>query len=408
MRITTVLGLSILLFHTACNRVSPESSSSINQVSNAKETESPTDIDTKGVKIIDVRTRLIRMSPANVKRMPIDGDDSLLRLQFLDESDGWITATRALYKTTDGGASWSQVQVPLPAKAILSDVFFLNRSLGWVLAHECDSDEPCPEDHFWIAHTADGGVSWQLQYEGQESVAYQIRFYDQQNGWAIGTRYKYSSSPFTPLILHTSDQGTHWNDVSEGILSILAQEKDKMRSPTHDEAAEMILPDTNSLTLLTGRLRFFRTDDRGQSWAQIGYFGDEPDQTGVRQLSKQNDRFFVVGGAASVEGTWGMLVRQQSDGSWQRSRLHGVSFTSVLFLEGDRLLASGSIPTETESPTKRYLLDGVILCSKDGGKSWGVVYRNPQVTSINSLTATPSGKVWAVSDGGLLLRVDYP
>ena len=408
MRMTIVFVLSTLLCCASCKVISLDSASSMNQSKKAKGQGFTTDIVTKDANVVDIRARLIKMPQANVKKLRVNGDESLLAAQLLDESNGWITGTRTVYKTTDGGSSWSQVEVPLPQRAIFTDLFFLNRSSGWVLAHECNSDQPCPEDRFWIAHTTDAGATWQLQYEGRRSVGYRIRFYDDQNGWAIGTSYSHAGSPFSPLVLHTADQGVHWEDVSEGILSTLVRDKDKMRSPTHDGAAEMIVSNSSSLALLTGRLRFFSTNDGGQSWAQIAYFGDEPDQTDVRQFSNQNDQYFIVGGAASVEGTWGMFAREQSNGSWQRLRLNGVSFTSLLFLEGDRVLASGSIPTETDSATKRYGLDGVILYSRDGGKNWGIVYRNRDITSINFLTASPAGKVWAVGDGGLILQVNQP
>lgn len=410
MRIPTSFCLIVLLLLCAgCNQASSEKLSSIRPMSETThETSIPSSKTPNMLEIKDILSKLVKMTLWKADIVAVDEHDSFTQLSLRDPSHGWLMGNRALYKTADRGNTWERVQVALPDRARLSDVFFLNRSLGWVLAHECEPNQSCNEDHSWLMHTTDGGSSWQLQYESQSSVGYRIHFVDEQNGWLIGIKYKSSLTSASPFVLRTSDQGNHWTDVSDGINLILQKDTDAMRDPTHDGAVQMIASSPLSILVATRRMRIFRTDDGGHTWAQIAYFSDEPDQTGIRRFDINDNQFFLVGGTLSQEGTWGILLRQQNNNSWLRYRLPEVAFMDVLFLQGNRILASGSVLSETESPNKRWRTDGVVLYSSDGAKTWAVVYRNAGTTSINMLSATESGNVWAVGDNGLVMRLELP
>lgn len=105
-------------------------------------------------------------------------------LQFVDPQTGWLVVKRAtssnfsvgvLFKTTDGGQSWTRLALPLG-----EPVIFVTRELGWVAGGPAGDQ---------LYRTWDGGQTWQAQAVGQatlkpdERVLYSLpTFTDAQNG----------------------------------------------------------------------------------------------------------------------------------------------------------------------------------------------------------------------------------
>src|SRR6266851_5794443 len=325
MKYRRFLGLILLLCMISCNRSLSERAVSKEAagVKYASQSSPVTSAVWRG-KIIDLTSTLDESKESSWKFgvQQIGSSELLSEIQFLDETYGWIASSNSLYRTNDGGSTWQRVNVALPQQAWIRSVFFVNRLIGWVAAGQCTPGEFCDSDRMWLMQTTDGGQSWQLQSERKDSVASAVRFVDEQNGWLIGTKYKnWGLSPFSPLVLRTSDQGRHWTDLSAGINRILKEEPDRMKSATHDQAVKMIPEGKLTLTVLTGRMRIFKTIDGGETWNQIVYLRDEPDQTAIRHLGANGGRYFLAGGAASEEGMWGILAQEQNTNSWIRYRL---------------------------------------------------------------------------------------
>jgi photosystem II stability/assembly factor-like uncharacterized protein len=94
-----------------------------------------------------------------------DPDIRIEKVQFIDESNGYYKAyddnasignAYSLYKTGDGGQTWSKTTKP---SNFISDFLFTDVNTGWA----CGSNE--------IHETVDGGASWQttsLDFEGNQ------------------------------------------------------------------------------------------------------------------------------------------------------------------------------------------------------------------------------------------------
>lgn len=91
----------------------------------------------------------------------------------------------AVLRTLNGGSSWQDVT---PASAGFRDVFFLDATTGWVAGSS-------------LYKTTDGGTSWTRQYGTDATEFTSVSFSDSQNGWAVG---------FANLVLHTTDGGQTW------------------------------------------------------------------------------------------------------------------------------------------------------------------------------------------------------
>ena len=95
--------------------------------------------------------------------------------------------TTLIAKTYDG-ENWEVFDFPdIP---LLYDLFFLNADEGWIVGQEGT-----------IAHTTDGGVSWEIQYSNPKFSFYNIVFLDDLTGWVVGSGGR---------ILHTIDGGQNW------------------------------------------------------------------------------------------------------------------------------------------------------------------------------------------------------
>ena len=83
--------------------------------------------------------------------------------QLVDPRVGWALAKQGVEWTTDGGASWGLLQVPLPAAGSVAGVDFVDASHGWVAVVDIDqSGVPTLR----IVRTSDGGRSWQTSVAG--------------------------------------------------------------------------------------------------------------------------------------------------------------------------------------------------------------------------------------------------
>lgn len=103
-----------------------------------------------------------------------------------------------LYSSTDNGQSWVAYSLPLPYDSFK----FISPSEGWLLG----SSENQPSHKNQIQHTSDGGRTWlpvsQVQWQGG------IDFVDSQNGWVVATLTDVSG------LVRSSDGGKNWQQIS--------------------------------------------------------------------------------------------------------------------------------------------------------------------------------------------------
>jgi photosystem II stability/assembly factor-like uncharacterized protein len=94
----------------------------------------------------------------------------------------------------DAGQSWTQAQVD--TRAQLNAVTFVDAEHGWAVGEDAV-----------IVHTADGGQTWQRQYDGRDAdmkgPLLDVWFQDTQTGFAMGVFNK---------IFKTTDGGASWVD----------------------------------------------------------------------------------------------------------------------------------------------------------------------------------------------------
>lgn len=338
-----------------------------------------------------------------IEAVSLASNKSLQEIQFVDANRGWLVGEDELFTTVNGGAEWQRVVFPLPADAKrITAAQFSKGPTGWLALDRCNPNEFCDSYHLWLIVTPDEGKTWQTRLDTKDVEINSIFFRDDKNGWIAGTKFG-NPSPFAPLVLKTSNAGSDWQDVSAGILANLANQKDRMRSPTHDQAVRVISGKEGSLAVATGRLRLFSSPDDGHRWNEIASLQDKQPQTGLASFGVQGDKYWLAGGTMGEEGTWSSLARQQSDKSWLRYKVNDVYLKHVYFIDENKILACGSLSEMSGSASSAP--GGVVLGSLDGGKSWTIIHQDPKLERFNFLTTDQSGRVWLAGTGGVLLRL---
>jgi photosystem II stability/assembly factor-like uncharacterized protein len=136
--------------------------------------------------------------------------DGGYQIQFNDASNGWVSIfssagsnlNQNILKSTNGGNNWTLIS-SFSLKFGL--FYFVDNNTGWMSRLSVNNGIPQPP--FEILKSTNGGANWTIQYSDNNPVfsmntAYlNIRFTDQNNGWAVGANSR---------ILKTTNGGTNW------------------------------------------------------------------------------------------------------------------------------------------------------------------------------------------------------
>lgn len=246
----------------------------------------------------------------------------------------------------DQGASWRQAAVPLSGDLVALN--FKDASEGWAVGHDAV-----------VLHSADGGASWQRQFDGRK---------DPQAGdkplldiWFDGAGHGLAVGAFG-LAMCSDDSGLHWNHCENlldnpqalhlnairainGALYVVGEQGLVLRRAAGAERFEALAtPYKGSFFGITGndtalvvyglRGTALRSTDSGRSWQQAS----TGTQVGLAAGVQLADRSLLLVSQS------GQLLRSRDDGA-SFAPLAGVkpgSAAAALPLDGLRLLIGGA------------------------------------------------------------------
>jgi photosystem II stability/assembly factor-like uncharacterized protein len=184
-------------------------------------------------------------------------------VQFLDHQHGWLEAsgggTRAhpvVFSTTDGGHTWTNTRLPAPPGVIAPAwLSFISPQEGWVSVQREGSSAFSFADLF---HTTDGGATWERL---SIPIAGDLRFYDSDHGWVAG-------GAAGNQLFSTSDGGRSWQQRSVITPARFRGDSPTYSVPTFFDPSNGVLPVTFGSyheSIPSGEA-FFTTSNGGASW----------------------------------------------------------------------------------------------------------------------------------------------
>jgi photosystem II stability/assembly factor-like uncharacterized protein len=222
-----------------------------------------------------------------------------------------------------------------------------------------------------VLHTADGGASWARQNSGTDNTLSCICFVDAQNGWAVGD---------LGTIVHTGDGGKTW-------------ETQKSPVPFFLMGVHFATPLKG--WVVTEQTHILYTADGGKTWTV--QFKDEDYILKAVSFADELHGWAV--------GEYGYIYGTQDGGtSWQKlagffriseatGNPEGGSFMfSVKALDANRVWAAG--------------IDGVVIKTEDGGKTWKDVVTGAPKTQLFGLASDGAGKFVIGGYGAFIVSND--
>ncbi|MBS1516376.1 MAG: T9SS type A sorting domain-containing protein [Bacteroidetes bacterium] len=316
------------------------------------------------------------------------------RIFFINNLTGWVTATNAFFKTTDGGTTWQQSAMTGSNKG----VHFVNELTGWVCSY--------PN----VQKTTNGGATWQTYLvSNYGNVFYEVVFTNELTGYIAGSANNY----YDGRIFKTTNGGVNWSmqnfttsnglyalqminqgtgyAVGDGGVAFKTTNAGEVNSGWIYSQIQSVNNDLNSVKFINqftgwssgGNGTLIKSTDGGISWLPLAS-GTTSFITSVNFYNPSTGWFTSTGG-----------VKKSTDG--------GSSWVS---LAGAGSSTYNSIYCLTDQICFISALDGRLLRTTDGGTSWQVVVTSPAELSrfcfVNNLTGWASGinYIYRTTNGG--------
>jgi photosystem II stability/assembly factor-like uncharacterized protein len=242
----------------------------------------------------------------------------------------------------------------------LLGVFFLNPERGWVCGRRGT-----------ILQTSDGGLTWSRRQTGTDQTLTAVFFAQEETGWAVGDE---------GTILHTRDGGATWV---------------KQQSPVSFYLMDVVFVSPRSGWIVTEQTHILHTDDGGLNW-RIRF----------------QDLDFILKAVSFADpltgwavGEYGFIYHTGDGGAtWQQQAgFYGLSKETDEIEGGYSLFDVAAVDTLTAWAVG---IDGQVLRTVDGGKTWGRIITGAPATQLFSVAANQRGTVVIAGRGVLLFSMD--
>ncbi len=355
-----------------------------------------------------------QLKAAKITETYLSPREYLSKVYFVDQNHGWLAGnielnneaiTKSLYQTADAGKTWESVKIEIPKGSYLQDINFIDQSTGWIIFQIYADVWEKKQKQVWVLKTTDGGKTWKTILEKKKTFLDKIRFTSEQNGWMTGTNNDDRLNK-EGLIYQTTDGGSNWSEVSDGIYEL----KTKQQRSRRTDIIGLVAENAEKAAVVTFGRQFFKTEDAGKTWQQFGFEFDEnllPAQVTTDNFGKTGkDLFRIADGADSIEGIFSYLANEEENGSWTlRWFDEAFCLGEIVYLSENDVIVSGRLALKGEI---RSLEDrnGVILFSNDDGKTWSTVYQSAKIKSFNIAKIT-NKKILAVGNNGLIVNIEF-
>lgn len=250
----------------------------------------------------------------------------------------WIGGTKGTFvRTTNGGKTWQTGTVPDAQSCDFRDIQAIDAQTAFLM-----SAGLAEKGLARLYKTTDGGQTWSLQYQTQQTGVFfdSMDFWDKDHGIVV-------SDPVDGkwFILTTSNGGQSWQPVPPTALPPMGPKEGAFAA----SGTSLVVQGKRNVWIASGIAPFgrvFRSNDRGQTWAVSNTpipGGETMGLFGMHFFSEKNG--MVVGGDYKQEKQAGPNTAITRDGgqTWEltaQTDPPGLK-EAVTLLPGDRILAVG-------------------------------------------------------------------
>ncbi len=330
----------------------------------------------------------------NVRQMPTESSIAFERLQFVDAVTGYAVDGKAnLYKTIDGGVSWNKMKT-FPGSSI-SSTLFPTEDIGLVATHTIPDSSIGGENALArIFRTVDGGNSWTQVFEGRSLGIDSLSVSKSRVVFAAGSKSAVVDSvlEWSPLFISSSDGGTSWNDISGGLIQEFERGNRINGMPTD------IIADDNLVTVVTHHGSIISSDDLGKTWSFQAGVDRQGFPYSVRPLGRsKNGELLLYGASSSMDHGTGSFVA-----SWSKAAGWKIGLLPRYFLSDAVLLSSGEIVAVgfVFKDGLRSPKTNIVLSTSDNGQNWQLIRESGPENSFNSISRLSEGNVFVAGDEG--------
>lgn len=395
----------------------------------------------------------IGLSTGDTVRVTGENNDFTLHsIDFLDENNGWIIQSRwnsslnkinsQLLITHNSGTNWFEVGSDSESLVIVK---FVDQKEGWAISEVNDgtgSNSGAADNKMRhnILHTIDGGIHWDIQWEGEQisTSEFDLWFQDNtfgfalvgstliatQNGGKQWSSVSFSDDNFTPQHMSFTDAKTGWvvgisgqDNVILSVLHTIDGGKSWRRQFYKDYAGSgpmgsiginFIDEDTGwflTSDMNTWKGELYYTDDAGADWEMINKVGcARPYPTGMEFISEQVGWIPLDAGAGPIEG--GLEYTRDGGNSF-----HILGINDKGSYGTQKISSAKELDFITEQQgwvIGRSMNNGdYLIRTNDGGNTWDQVYPNLIPTKDISFVNDQIGFGLGVpSDPGALLSTE--
>ncbi|QJW88079.1 oxidoreductase [Spirosoma taeanense] len=295
-------------------------------------------------RILTLVTFVFFISPclAQWQSQAVQTDASFRAVSIAGPDVVWIGGTQGTFvRTTDGGRTWQTGNVPDAQTCDFRDVYAVDAQTAFLM-----SAGPAEKGQARLYKTTNGGQTWSLVYQTDQAGVFfdGMDFWDKQHGIVfsdpVGGKW---------FILTTDDGGQTWKTIPPTSLPMMMPNEAAFAA----SGSSLVVQGKRNVWIASGGSmsgRVFRSDDRGQSWAVSTTPLAAGEATGLFGMQFFSEKVgMIVGGNYKQENLPGPNAAITRDGGITWSLVTPTDppglREAVALLPGDRILTVG--PTGT-------------------------------------------------------------
>lgn len=302
--------------------------------------------------------------------MPKAGSSLLLDIDAAGDRLVAVGERGHILYSDDQGSSWNQAKVP--TSVMLTRVFFISETTGWVVGHDGN-----------ILLSTDGGIHWTLQRDGlsDQAVINEDRVgRAREEVRALEGRLATASEVMREDLEAMLEDARHDLEVAMEILEEPVYAPPLMDVWFADEEQGWAAGAFGSL---------LRTTNGGRSWIDCGYKVDNPEELHFNGVAADSD------GTVYLVSEWGYVFQSASSGEvWHLVETgYDGSFFGVLVNPANQTVFA-------------YGLLGNIYRSRDRGQTWDALDSAARDSLFGAAVTADGSLVFVGQNGAAVLTAD--